>query len=148
MIQNLQKSNGKYLGEGINHEGQPFKAALEILAKPEINGASFTFEARGNTEQLFHFESSLVGKNLRGETALWILSSNHPGIFERTLKTEEKTPHGIKYIFAFGEKNNRNTFREEVHLELQENSLRYIYFWGLPGGDFAERSGCVMKLIV
>lgn len=94
MIQKLQKLKGRFLGEGINHEGQPFKASFEISSKPEINGVSFTFEAKGNDGTPFHLESSLVGKKMMGQIALWVLSSNHPGIFERPLKAEEKTLNG------------------------------------------------------
>lgn len=147
MIQKFQKMKGRFIGEGINHESQPFKATFEILSRPEINGISFIFEAIGNDGAPFHLESSLVGKNMLGKMALWVLSSNHPGIFERSLKVEEKTTNGARYIFGFGNIEDRNTFREEIHIELTEQTVRYIYFWGMPGGDFAERSGCTMKAV-
>jgi hypothetical protein len=38
---------------------------------------------------------------------------------------------------------DRNTFREEILIELTDQAIRYVYFWGMPGGDFAERSGCI-----
>lgn len=147
MIEKLKSMQKKFIGEGINHEGQPFKAFFEIYDKREINGLSFVFEAQGNDGQSFHAESSLLGKNMRGETCLWVLSSNHPGIFERPLRSEIKTSQGHQYIFGFGNKEDRNSFREEIHIELNENTIRYVYFWGMPGGDFAERSGCQMQAI-
>lgn len=58
MIQQLQKMKSRFLGEGINHEDQPFKASFEILSKPEINGVSFTFESKGADGTPFHLESS------------------------------------------------------------------------------------------
>lgn len=147
MIHKLKKMKSRFVGEGINHEGQSFKASFEISSKPEINGVSFVFEAKGFDGTPFHLESSLIGKNMMGQTALWVLSSNHPGIFERSLKGEEKTPSGYKYIFGFGNIEDRNTFREEIHIELTDHTVKYIYSWGLPGGDFSERSGCMMKAI-
>ena len=147
MIEKLKSMKKKFIGEGINHEDQPFKASFEIYDKSEINGLSFVFEAKGNDGQPFHLESSLVGKNMRGETCLWVLSSNHPGVFERPLRSEIKTSQGHQFIFGFGNKEDRNSFREEIHIELNENTIRYVYFWGMPGGDFAERSGCQMQAI-
>ncbi|MNT83963.1 hypothetical protein D3C72_2239100 [compost metagenome] len=82
---------------------------------------------------------------MHGNNALWVLSSNHPGVFERVLKSEENTMNGSKYIFGFGNPEDKNSFREEVHIELTSETIRYTYFWGLPGGEFAERSGCLMK---
>lgn len=63
----------------------------------------------------------------------------------KDLKKQETTEHGQKFIFGFGNVDDQNTFREEIHLELLENGLRYTYFCGMPDGDFAERSGCFFK---
>lgn len=45
--------------------------------------------------------------------------------------------------FSFGYNNvaDRSSFRDEIALDLwDEASLSYTYSWGLPGGDFQERS--------
>jgi hypothetical protein len=147
VFQYFKQLKPKYLGEGINHEGQQFKASFEVSSSPEIDGISFHFQARSNSGFPFHLESSLVGKGISGKPALWVLSSNHPGVFERQLVFEEKTPAGTKFIFAFGKKEDRNSFREEIHIEIADQTVRYVYFWGMPGGDFAERSGCLMKAV-
>lgn len=37
-------------------------------------------------------------------------------------------------------------FREEIHLELcTDGRIGYHYYWGMPGGEFAYRSGLMMK---
>lgn len=147
MTHKLQSLSGLYIGEGVNHEGQPFKASFKVLSQPEVAGLSFSFEARGLDGSPYHIESSLLGKNMNGETALWVLSSNHPGVLERVMRSEQTTPKGSKYIFRFGNIEDANSFREEIHIESGDDSLSYTYFWGLPGGEFAERSGCRMKKV-
>lgn len=144
MIQKLSKLTGEFTGTGINHEGQNFTAIFKVTNN-QANGIAFFYEARGLDGTVFHSENSIVGKSLSQNLSLWVLSSNHPAVFEHQLKKQESTDAGQKYIFGFGNIEDRNIFREEIHLELQENGLRYTYFWGMPDGDFAERSGCFLK---
>lgn len=139
--------NGHFLGEGINHEGQPFKAKFSVTARPTTTGLTFTFEAFGNDGTNFHKESSLLGPNFKRSISLWVCSSNHPAIFERELRQERKTENGTEYVFGFGNKEDKGNFREEILIEVQSSKIRYIYFWGMPGGDFAERSGCLMTKV-
>lgn len=138
---------GQFIGEGINHDNQSFEAKFIATQTAGVKGVAFRFEARGKDQTAFHLESSLLGHNMKGELALWVMSSNHPGIFERPLKATNKTKDGIEFIFAFGDKDNRNVFREEILLVIHPSSVRYMYSWGMPGGDFAERSGCTMKRV-
>ena len=51
-------------------------------------------------------------------------------------------------IFRFGNTSDKSIFREEVHLKIiDSNQIRYEYFWGMPQGEFAYRSGATMKKI-
>lgn len=144
MIEKLLQLEGKFQGTGTNHEGQPFTGTFEIHPVSSGKGTSFSFDARGKDGAAFHTESSLIGKNPQGDSCLWVLSTNHPGIFERKLKSQDETPEGCHFIFGFGKPEDRGAFREEIHLVLGADSVKYTYFWGMPGGDFAERSGCQM----
>jgi hypothetical protein len=144
MIQKLSKLTGLYIGEGLNHEGQKFEAVFNI-SNTHPSGLAFFYEARGNNGTVFHSENSLVGKSLSQNLSLWVLSSNHPAIIEHPLKKQETTDAGQKFIFGFGNVEDRNSFREEIHLEVLENGLRYTYHWGMPNQEFAERSGCFLK---
>lgn len=144
MIHKLSKLKGQFTGSGLNHEGQNFNAIFKIL-NTHPSGLAFFYEARGQDGTIFHSENSLIGKSLSQNLSLWVLSSNHPAIIEHQLKKQETTAHGQKFIFGFGNTEDRNTFREEIHLELLESGLRYTYHWGMPDGDFAERSGCFLK---
>lgn len=139
-MKELVSLKGKYSGEGINHEGQKFVGSFQITKSFEA-GLAFTFEAKGLDGEIYHSESSVLGKNMQGGLSLFVLSANHPGVFERPLKRQD----GSLFVFGFGKIEDRNSFREEILLDLRQDHLRYTYFWGLPGGDFAERSGCLMK---
>lgn len=136
---------GRFSGEGRNHENQTFRATFD--AKPIVNGGGFAFqfEAVGDDGTPYHTESSLLGLNARGGLSLWVLSSNHPGVFERPLKCSDLNEKGHgSYVFAFGDPKDTMNFREEIVLDVKEDSIRYVYSWGLPGGDFAERSACLL----
>lgn len=145
MTQAISQLNGTYLGEGHNHEGQAFRGRFSVQSKPSGSTLAFTFEASGRDGTIFHAESSLIGPNSQGRPALWVASSNHPAIFERELRSERPTAQGVEYVFGFGDKNDKQSFREEIVLEVGKGYVRYVYFWGMPGGEFAERSGCVMR---
>lgn len=142
-VRGLSRLQGKFRGEGVNHEGQEFVGLFEGEQIP--NGLKFIFQALGRDSTPFHIESSLLGKNLNETLSLYVLSSNHPGIFERTLRRHECLESDSElFVFGFGEPADRDSFREEIHLRIEADAVVYTYFWGLPGGDFAERSGCKM----
>lgn len=140
---------GKFVGRGINHEGQAFTGIFEAHPAADQRGLSFSFQAIGDDETIYHSESSLIGIGMSGQLGLWVLSSNHPGVFERTLRSQEELPEGkFSLTFGFGDKSNQESFREEIRLEISPSrSVRYVYFWGMPKGDFAERSGALMHII-
>ncbi len=140
----LSKLSGRFIGKGINHEGQDFIGTFEARPVGPDDAVGFSFLAAGKDGAVYHNESSLIGKNLRGQLALWIVSTNHPGVFERPVKSQEALGDRATYVFGYGDPRDSTTFREEVLLELAQNSVRYVYSWGLPGGEFAERSGCTM----
>ncbi len=139
---------GKFVGRGINHEGQPFTGVFEAHPTADQRGLSFRFQAIGDDGKIYHSESSLIGAGMSGQLGLWVLSSNHPGVFERTLRSQEDLlGRKLSLTFGFGDKSNRESFREEIRLEISPSrSVRYVYFWGMPNGDFAERSGAFMHI--
>lgn len=49
------------------------------------------------------------------------------------------------YVFGFNQPNDTNAFREEVAVDIWSNGeMSYTYSWGMPGGEFKERSGVRM----
>ena len=142
----LSKLEGRFIGKGINHEGQNFTGIFESKTVSNGSGLSFSFQAIGDDGTLFHTESSLIGKTFQGNLGLWVLSSNHPAVFERSLLTKPSISEGeFTWVFGYGNQEDRNSFREEIRIESKDGSINYVYSWGMPGEDFAERSGALMK---
>jgi len=137
---------GLFIGTGTNHEGQRFTGTFEAKVAGSGAGLTFTFDAVGDNGSVFHTESSLIGKTFQGTLGLWVVSSNHPAVFERTLQAKAlESTDSFTWLFAYGDKNDRNSFREEIKIESTASSIRYVYSWGMPGGDFTERSGALME---
>ncbi|MGZ3775583.1 MAG: hypothetical protein ACXVCY_17205 [Pseudobdellovibrionaceae bacterium] len=143
----LNEAIGSYSGRGINHEGQNFTGKLNLkvaLSNKVLQLISF---ATGDTGETYHEEASWIGKDIAGVLTLYVSSNNHPGVTPHTFNRIDTGSNGEqKIIFRFGNPEDRNSFREEVTIALyQDGSIRHQYSWGMPGGDFADRSGSRMS---
>jgi len=146
IITNLNFRKGEYEGQGINHEGQPFVGRLSLKPAVQDRGVSITFTATGFDGTIFHQEQSLISMNMAEKLCLWNLNTNVPGLLEHSYRREENLDAGSSYVFGFGETENRNSFREEIGIDLWNNGeISYRYLWGMPSGDFAPRSSVRMK---
>jgi len=147
IISRLSTLTGEYSGEGVNHEKQPFRGRLAL--QPLLGGAGIqlSFRAIGEDGCNFHEEITTIAPDLEGEIGLYNLNTNMPGLVRHRLTQESTSPEGIeRAIFAFGDRTDAQNFREEITIELHPNGgLGYRYAWGMPGGDFADRSGLVMR---
>jgi hypothetical protein len=140
---------GSYLGDGKNHEGQPFKGSLEISNLLSGRGVLFVFRATGLDGTFFHEEFSTIAPSMGGELMLFNLNTNAPGMVAHRLARSVNSREEIALmVFLHGDLSNGHTFREEITIELHSNgSIGYKYAWGMPGGEFADRSSVVMKKI-
>ena len=144
IIAKLAERVGQYSGGGVNHEGQAFRGELVLSLLLKGAGIHLSFKASGDDGTIFHEETTTIAPDLMGEVGLYNLNTNMPGLTHHRLIQET----GEKAVFAFGDRTDHNTFREEITLELNaDGSVGYKYAWGMPGGEFAERSGAVMKKI-
>jgi uncharacterized cupin superfamily protein len=131
---------GTYLGEGTNHEGQKFTGTLKLHPSVAGKGLTLDFVAVGKDGIQYHREHSLVGLNPAESLSLWVLSTNHPGVVEHKLHASEG---GL--VFRCGDFVDQRSFREEIAIDFWDNGdLGYRYSWGLPGGEFQERSSVRM----
>jgi hypothetical protein len=146
MLSQLNEMTGTYVGEGINHEGQPFTGRL--ILQPLLGGKGFQlkFSATGKDGTVYHNEESTIAPSIQEKLTLWNFNTNTPGLVPHELrKTDAKVGALSSLVFGFNKTDDKSTFREEVALDIwDKNSLSYTYSWGLPGGDFAERSGVRM----
>jgi len=144
----LSEIQGRYEGDGMNHEGQKFSGQFVISPVLENHGAYLTFSATGANGENFHSEHTLIGNDFEGNLNIFVLSNNHPGMTPHVFKNLVETASGSKkLIFGFGNPENNNSFREEIVLEIfPDKKVDYRYFWGMPNGPFEERSGATMSL--
>lgn len=142
----LYSLNRSCLGHGINHENQKFTCSFEISPVVSGKGAELKFKALGMHGTVFHEEFSIIGPGFDGKPCLFVLSNNHPGVTPHNLKKTDATERLQQFIFAFGDKTNKKTFREKIALTIwNDGSTEYKYSWGLPDGEFAERSVAKMQ---
>lgn len=146
MLSKLNEMIGTYVGEGLNHEGQPFKGRLEL--QPVLAGRGFRlqFSALGRGGALYHQEDSTIAPSLQKKLTLWNFNTNTSGLVPHELRRSEAKPGAMaSLVFGFGNPDDTSTFREEISLDIWDSgSLSYTYSWGLPGGAFRERSGVRM----
>lgn len=146
ILNQLSAATGFYTGEGINHEGQPFLGSLSLLPILDGRGFSLKFTATGKDGTVYHKEESTIAPSMSEAMTLWNFNSNTPGLLAHELrKTPAKAKAKASYVFGFNKPEEINAFREEVAVDIWENGeLSYTYSWGMPGGEFKERSGVRM----
>lgn len=145
----LSRSAGAYCGRGVNHEGQNFtgKFTLEIAIEGKL--LALKSVATGDQGEIFHEESSFIGRDLSGALQLFVASNNHPAIVAHAFHRLEEKDGDKSVIFRFGDPEARMSFREEITVAVHDDgSLTHHYAWGMPGGEFAPRSGSRMQKLV
>ena len=145
----LVESIGNYSGRGLNHEKQNFNGNLTLKFGFPKKSLLLASSATGDSGEIFHSESSLIGFDIGGALVLYVASNNHPAITPHLFNRIDKGSSGeIKIVFRFGDLQDRNSFREEINFNIfPDGSIEHLYSWGLPGGDFEPRSGAKMSRI-
>jgi hypothetical protein len=140
IFERLERFVGKYSGEGLNHEGQPFIG--EFSLSKSISSYCVHFKANGLNGDLYHEEQTTIALQPNQKPALWSVNTNNPMMLQHELRRELQESEMLKIVFGFGDLNIAQSFREEITLELHSNGdIGYRYSWGMPGGEFRERSG-------
>jgi len=129
----------EYRGSGVNHEGESFVGTLKVQPLVEGQGVLLHYEARVDRDEVVHTESTLMAPDMDGTLTLWPVMSELPGVLpHKAISQGEKMA-----TFASGPKADEAVFREEISVSLgQDGSLTYSHAWGMPGGEFKERSSC------
>ena len=146
ILNQLSTAIGNYSGEGINHDGEKFVSKFSL--KEIIGGRGFLLKtsATGMDGTIYHEEESTIAPDIAETLTLWNFNSNTPGLLAHQLRASApKQDAKASLVFRFGDPNNTNSFREEIVIDIWNNGdLSYTYFWGMPGGEFKERSGSRM----
>ena len=145
LIRALASGPKSFHGEGINHEGERFIGQLQV--QPLVNGSAvlLSYVAKLQDGMVVHEEASLVGRRQDGTLCLWPVMSELPAVFPHVQISELSRDQTDTVVFAFGSRDDRDSFREEIAISLSKSgTLTYAHAWGLPGGEFADRSSCLL----
>jgi hypothetical protein len=135
-----------FRGEGMNHENEAFIGELTVQALEGGRAALIRYVARLKTGDVVHSESTLLGLGPDGKLCLWPVMSELPVVLPHTEVASPLEPGRYALaIFASGARDDSTRFREEISLRVNaDGSLVYAHAWGLPGGNFEDRSSCTM----
>ncbi len=145
LLRALASGPTSFQGEGINHEGERFTGQVRV--QPLVEGAAvlLSYVARLQDGSLVHEEAALVGRQNDGTLCLCPVMSELPAVYPHQQRSASSGEQAETMVFAFGDRGERDRFREEISISLSKSgTLTYAHAWGLPGGEFADRSSCVL----
>jgi hypothetical protein len=145
LIRALASGPKSFKGEGINHEGERFIGHLQVQPLVEGSAVLLSYIAKLPDGSVVHEEASLVGRQQDGTLCLWPVMSELPAVCPHQQRSESSGEQTETVVFAFGDRDDRDAFREEISISVsQKGTLTYAHAWGLPGGEFADRSSCLL----
>jgi hypothetical protein len=156
LIQALCRGPQQWRGLGRNHENEEFTGRLELQPLVEERSVLLRYRAlRLPDGRLVHEEATLLARDAEGQLCLWPVMSELPGIWCHRIvlpagrhDAAPDTRGRWEVCFATGPRDDTARFRQEIRLVLDPaGELHCIHAWGLPGGDFAERSACGMRTL-
>jgi hypothetical protein len=136
---------GKYSGTGVNHAAESFSGELELRALEGGSAALLRYVATRSDGRHLHAETTLVACDPLGELCLWPAMEELPHLLVHRLLSRSSSPAGAtRFVFSSGSRDDRASFREEIVLEIRTGHgiVGYRHSWGMPGGEFDERSWC------
>jgi hypothetical protein len=145
LISSLLALRSPLVGSGVNHESQSFVGRMEVAGLVLGKAAMLTYTATAADDGHLHAESTLLAEGPTGTPCLWPVMEELPFVLPHPQVESIKTDEGMKFVFSSGPRDARETFREEIVITLkQDGSVIYAHSWGMPGGDFDERSSCLL----
>lgn len=146
LIPTLLAGASTWRGRGINHEGEDFVGELRIEPLPGRCAVLLRYTATLVTGTLAHAEVTLLGPGPDGRATLWPVMSELPVVLPHVaVDAAEGADPGGAVVFESGPRDAVDTFREAISIHLAaDGTLTYAHAWGLPGGEFDDRSWCRM----
>ena len=135
-----------FRGEGVNHEKESFIGELTVQALEGGRAALLKYTATLLTGNVVHSESTLLGTGPDGRLCLWPVMSELPVVFAHTeVVSKAESEKYTLAVFASGARDDSAKFREEISIQVNSDGcLVYAHAWGLPHGNFEDRSSCSM----
>lgn len=139
---------GVYVGRGVNHEQEAFTGRLAV--QPLVGGRAvlLTYTATRDDGVPVHEEATLLGRGPSGALCLWPVMEELPIVLPHPATADATGGAGTdvgahQVVFASGPRSAVDAFREEITVTVRaDGALVYAHAWGLPGGDFGDRSRC------
>ena len=142
ILEALASGPSEYVGSGINHDAERFVGTLQV--QPLLGGIAVQlyYEAKLNTGEVVHAESTLLAPDMSGTLSLWPVMSELPGVLPHHAIAQSEAAA----TFSSGNREDSQNFREEITISISDDgSLTYAHAWGMPGGEFRERSSCTLR---
>lgn len=146
IVEALAARAGRYAGEGINHDQEPFRGELTLTPVADGAAIAIDYTATGLGEQagtVFHTEHSVIATDATGAPLLATVNAHGGGLQSMPLRRDAPEDGSERtLVFGFNDPADTAAFRMEIAIDLWPNGdLTYRHAWGLPGGSFAPRSG-------
>ncbi len=133
-VEQLAAAGGRYEGEGDGAESGPFHATIDVRPVLDGLGVELVYEATGDSGTLHSEHTVLTYDMMTGEPTLFVLCDELRGMAHlRQLATNR-----------FGNGVGREGFELEIELALDHGELTYVWSWGPPHEDLAERTRAVL----
>jgi len=135
-----------FRGEGVNEEKEAFVGELSVTSLEGGRAVLLGYVATLTSGTVVHTESSLIGAAPNGRLCLWPVMSEVPVVIPHPeVLSETGSEAEFKVVFGSGPRDEVTSFREEITIQVNsDRSLVYAHAWGLPGGEFEDRSSCRM----
>jgi hypothetical protein len=138
IVDRLVAAAGHYEGSGDGAESGPFTAVFEVGALLDGMGATIDYVATGRDGTVVHREHTVLAFDMwSGEATLYVLCSEL---------------RGVGQLVQIGDStfdNGRGTegFQLQIDLILQDGAIDYVWSWGAPGEELAERTRATLARV-
>jgi hypothetical protein len=135
-----------FRGKGVNHENESFIGMLRVQSLEGGRAVMLSYSATLETGTVAHSESTLLGTGPDGRLCLWPVMSELPVVLpHKQVMTRAESGKYTLAVFGSGSREDSTRFREEISIRVNsDGSLVYGHAWGLPSGNFDDRSSCSM----
>lgn len=149
VLELLCQKGGNYAGWGMNDNHQEFTGELSLTPVVNNFGINIAYKATANDGSTISEEHTLIALDNENKLTMWTLNSNFNTTVIFDFKFHKRVPPAKDIIvFGFGTPEENEHTREEISMEFWDNGdLTYIYFWGMPNGEFMKHSTATLKKI-
>lgn len=138
IIDRVIAAAGRYEGDGDGAESGPFASALEITTLLDGLGASIDYRASGPDGSTLHAEHTVLAFDTwSGEPTLYVLCAELSGLGTLALVAEATFSNGAGV----------DGLELQIEIVPSDDTLEYIWSWGAPGEELAERSRARLRRV-